>query len=151
SIEKCIVERALHDQEILNRLKRLNDKKLQIQECKLQEVKGADASSRDTNNSGSVSDNGNAHIWKKVADSRVQASARLGIIKAQRNKAPHLGMTDVGQGMNAMIEAILGMIWISDLPMTHNQWLRYHILLNIMCLLLKLNILSNLNFVFTHP
>ncbi|GKE30403.1 hypothetical protein Tco_1445787 [Tanacetum coccineum] len=58
SIEKCIVERALHDQEILNRL---NDEKLQIQECKLQEVKAADASLRDTNNSGSVSDNGNAH------------------------------------------------------------------------------------------
>ncbi|GJR35912.1 hypothetical protein Tco_1211596 [Tanacetum coccineum] len=32
-----------------------------IQECKLQEVKAADASLRDTNNSGSVSDNGNAH------------------------------------------------------------------------------------------
>ncbi|GKB89254.1 hypothetical protein Tco_0961526, partial [Tanacetum coccineum] len=31
------------------------------QKCKLQEVKAADASLRDTNNSGSVSDNGNAH------------------------------------------------------------------------------------------
>ncbi|GKF92479.1 hypothetical protein Tco_0279198, partial [Tanacetum coccineum] len=42
SIEKCIVERALHEQEIQ---KRLNDRKLQIQECKVQEVKAADASS----------------------------------------------------------------------------------------------------------
>ncbi|GKF06690.1 hypothetical protein Tco_0037358 [Tanacetum coccineum] len=37
SIEKCIVERALHEQEIQKRLKRLNDRKLQIQECKVQE------------------------------------------------------------------------------------------------------------------
>ncbi|GJW52019.1 hypothetical protein Tco_0093370 [Tanacetum coccineum] len=46
SIEKCIVERALHEQEIQKRLKRLNHRKLQIQECKVQEVKALDASSR---------------------------------------------------------------------------------------------------------
>ncbi|GJU22727.1 retrovirus-related pol polyprotein from transposon TNT 1-94 [Tanacetum coccineum] len=39
----------------------LNDRKLQIQECKVQEVKAADASSRNTDNSGFISDNGNAH------------------------------------------------------------------------------------------
>nr|GEU90677.1 hypothetical protein [Tanacetum cinerariifolium] len=38
----------------------------------------------------------------------------------------------LGQGMNAMIKALLGMIRTSDLPMRQNQWLRYHILLNIM-------------------
>ncbi|GJW89109.1 hypothetical protein Tco_0164449 [Tanacetum coccineum] len=37
---------------IQHRLKRLNDKKLQIQECKVQEVKATDASSGDTDNSG---------------------------------------------------------------------------------------------------
>nr|GEV91157.1 hypothetical protein [Tanacetum cinerariifolium] len=36
SIEKCIVERARHEQEIQNRLKRLNERKLQIVECKVQ-------------------------------------------------------------------------------------------------------------------
>ncbi|GJS78239.1 putative reverse transcriptase domain-containing protein [Tanacetum coccineum] len=34
SIEQCIVERARHEQEIQNRLKRLNERKLQIQEVK---------------------------------------------------------------------------------------------------------------------
>ncbi|GJU41651.1 hypothetical protein Tco_1194608 [Tanacetum coccineum] len=58
SIEQCIVERALHEQEIQNRLKRLNERKLQIQECKVQEVKGSDASSGDTDSSGIVSDKG---------------------------------------------------------------------------------------------
>ncbi|GKB84578.1 hypothetical protein Tco_0956850 [Tanacetum coccineum] len=33
SIEQCIVERARHEQEIQNRLKRLNERNLQIQEC----------------------------------------------------------------------------------------------------------------------
>ncbi|GKD90404.1 hypothetical protein Tco_1365911 [Tanacetum coccineum] len=37
SIEQCIVERSRHEQEIHNRLKRLNERKLQIQECKIQE------------------------------------------------------------------------------------------------------------------
>ncbi|GJV22481.1 hypothetical protein Tco_1371501 [Tanacetum coccineum] len=45
SIEQCIVERARHEQEIQNRLKRLNERKLQIQECMVQKVKASDASS----------------------------------------------------------------------------------------------------------
>ncbi|GJU94178.1 hypothetical protein Tco_1318934 [Tanacetum coccineum] len=59
SIEKCIVERARHEQEIQNRLKRLNERKLQIQECKIQEVKASNACLGDTNNSRIVSDKGN--------------------------------------------------------------------------------------------
>ncbi|GKE61622.1 hypothetical protein Tco_1511989 [Tanacetum coccineum] len=45
SLEHCIVERAHHEQEIHNRLKRLNERKLQIQECMVQKVKASDASS----------------------------------------------------------------------------------------------------------
>nr|GEV60705.1 hypothetical protein [Tanacetum cinerariifolium] len=48
SIEKCIVERAHHEQEIQNRLKRLNERKLQIRECKIQDVKASNACARDT-------------------------------------------------------------------------------------------------------
>ncbi|GJW44327.1 hypothetical protein Tco_0073126 [Tanacetum coccineum] len=59
SIEQCIVERARHEQELQNRLKRLNERKLQIQECKIQEVKASNAYSRDTDRSGIVSDKGN--------------------------------------------------------------------------------------------
>nr|GEV01072.1 hypothetical protein [Tanacetum cinerariifolium] len=55
-IEQCIVEKECHEQEILNRLKRLNEIKLQIQECKVQEVKESDASSGNTNSSGIVLD-----------------------------------------------------------------------------------------------
>nr|GEV28336.1 hypothetical protein [Tanacetum cinerariifolium] len=61
SIERCIDEIALHELEIQHRLKRLNDKKRQIQECKVQEVKVANASSRDTYSSGFIIDNRNAH------------------------------------------------------------------------------------------
>ncbi|GJY22301.1 hypothetical protein Tco_0394867 [Tanacetum coccineum] len=45
SIEKCIIERAGHEQEIHNRMKRLNERKLQIQECMVQKVKASDSSS----------------------------------------------------------------------------------------------------------
>ncbi|GJU25488.1 hypothetical protein Tco_1164109 [Tanacetum coccineum] len=41
--------------------KRLNDRKLQIQECKIQELKAMDASSGEIDNSRFVSDKGNAH------------------------------------------------------------------------------------------
>ncbi|GJS04916.1 hypothetical protein Tco_0321424 [Tanacetum coccineum] len=50
--------------------------------------------------------------------------ARQGMIKAKRIKAAHLEMTAVGQGTNVVKEAILGMIWISDISMTQNPWLR---------------------------
>ncbi|GJU41334.1 hypothetical protein Tco_1194291 [Tanacetum coccineum] len=59
SIEQCIVERATHEQELQNGLKRLNERKLQIQKCKVQEVKASDASSGDKDCSRIVSDKGN--------------------------------------------------------------------------------------------
>ncbi|GJS01314.1 hypothetical protein Tco_0317822 [Tanacetum coccineum] len=64
SIEQCIVERAHHEQELHNRLKRLSEIKLQIQECKIQEVKASDASSGEKDNSGIVSDKGNDKVEK---------------------------------------------------------------------------------------
>ncbi|GJR86119.1 hypothetical protein Tco_0210130, partial [Tanacetum coccineum] len=51
-------------QEIQKRLKRLNERKLQIQECKVQEVKALDASSGNTESGGIVSDKGNAKSSK---------------------------------------------------------------------------------------
>ncbi|GJW41332.1 hypothetical protein Tco_0067177 [Tanacetum coccineum] len=116
SIEQYIVERALHEQKIQNRLKRLNERKLHIQECKNQEVKAADASFGDKDSSGFYQTKGMQTVQRMIA-------VRLGMIKAQINKATHLAMKAVGQRMNAEKEAILGMIRISDLPMTHNQWL----------------------------
>nr|GEV22292.1 hypothetical protein [Tanacetum cinerariifolium] len=59
SIKQCIVERAHHEQEIRNRLKRLNDKKLQIQVCMVQKVKASDASSGEKDCSRIVLDKGN--------------------------------------------------------------------------------------------
>ncbi|GJU71138.1 hypothetical protein Tco_1262543 [Tanacetum coccineum] len=50
--EQCIVERARHEQELQNRLKRLNERKLQIQKCKIQENQNnisGDESSRSRN------------------------------------------------------------------------------------------------------
>nr|GEU51382.1 hypothetical protein [Tanacetum cinerariifolium] len=59
SIEQCIVERARHEQEIQNRLKRLNERKLQILEYKVQKVKAIGASLGDTNYSRIVSNKSN--------------------------------------------------------------------------------------------
>ncbi|GKA02165.1 hypothetical protein Tco_0674830 [Tanacetum coccineum] len=52
SIEQCIVERAHHEKELQNRLKRLSERKLQIQECKIQKNQrntSGDESSRSRN------------------------------------------------------------------------------------------------------
>ncbi|GKB97813.1 hypothetical protein Tco_0983950 [Tanacetum coccineum] len=76
SIEQCIVERARHEQEIQNRLKRLNERKLQIQECKIQEVKASNASSRDTDNSGIVSDKGNDQSLENQSNTSEDESSR---------------------------------------------------------------------------
>nr|GEV05206.1 hypothetical protein [Tanacetum cinerariifolium] len=59
SIEQCIVERARHEQAIHNRMKRLNVRKLQIQECMVQKDKASDASSGEKDCSRFVSDKGN--------------------------------------------------------------------------------------------
>nr|GEV80844.1 hypothetical protein [Tanacetum cinerariifolium] len=59
SIKQCIVERARHEQKIHNRLKRLNERKLQIQKCMVQKVKASDASSGEKDRSRIVSDKEN--------------------------------------------------------------------------------------------
>ncbi|GKA32883.1 hypothetical protein Tco_0719250 [Tanacetum coccineum] len=56
SIKKSIDERALHKREYDTRV---NERQLQIQECKIQEVKASNACSGDTYSSGIVSDKGN--------------------------------------------------------------------------------------------
>nr|GEY09769.1 hypothetical protein [Tanacetum cinerariifolium] len=56
SIEQCIVERARHEQEIHNRMKRLNERKLQIQECMVQKDKESNASLGEKDYSRIVSD-----------------------------------------------------------------------------------------------
>ncbi|GJV00806.1 retrotransposon protein, putative, ty1-copia subclass [Tanacetum coccineum] len=57
--EQCIVERGNHEHELQNGLKRLNETKLQIQECKVQEVQSPVASSGGESSSGIISDEGN--------------------------------------------------------------------------------------------
>ncbi|GJS70789.1 hypothetical protein Tco_0703630 [Tanacetum coccineum] len=64
SIKQCIVERARHEQEIHHRLKRLNERKLQIQECMVQKVKASNASSEEKDYSRIVSDKGNDQVEK---------------------------------------------------------------------------------------
>ncbi|GJX74567.1 hypothetical protein Tco_0313162 [Tanacetum coccineum] len=76
SIEQCIVERANHEQELQNGLKRLNERKLQIQECKVQEVKASDASSGDNDCSRIVSDNGNVQGLENQSNTSGDESSR---------------------------------------------------------------------------
>ncbi|GKD87464.1 hypothetical protein Tco_1358618 [Tanacetum coccineum] len=76
-----------------NRLKRLNDRKLQIQECKVQDVKALDASSRYTDISGIVSDKGNIHCSKNDYSK---------ICNVQSSEKQSSTSGNVGQGMNAI-------------------------------------------------
>ncbi|GKB08034.1 hypothetical protein Tco_0836318 [Tanacetum coccineum] len=97
SIGQCIVERAHHDQEIHNRLKRLDERKLQIQECIDQKVKAPDASSGEKDCSRIVSDKENDQelmlrmYYERVALEQFSANLKLdvdenkGILKQLKN------------------------------------------------------------------
>ncbi|GJW93872.1 hypothetical protein Tco_0173544 [Tanacetum coccineum] len=52
SIEQCIIERASHEQELKMTLKKLSERQLQIQQCKVQEVQSSVTSSGDETSSG---------------------------------------------------------------------------------------------------
>ncbi|GJU69747.1 hypothetical protein Tco_1256006 [Tanacetum coccineum] len=56
SIEQSIIERASHEQELKMTLKKLSERQLQIQQCKVQEVQSSVTSSGDETSSGIVSD-----------------------------------------------------------------------------------------------
>ncbi|GJW97979.1 putative reverse transcriptase domain-containing protein [Tanacetum coccineum] len=56
SIEQCIIERASHEQELKITLKKLSERQLQIQQCKVQKVQSSVTSSGDETSSGIVSD-----------------------------------------------------------------------------------------------
>ncbi|GJZ37672.1 hypothetical protein Tco_0583863 [Tanacetum coccineum] len=74
SIEQCIVERARHEQEMQNRLKRLNERKFQIQECMVQKVKTSDASSGEKDCNRIVSNKGNQGLENQSNTSRDERS-----------------------------------------------------------------------------
>ncbi|GKA28621.1 hypothetical protein Tco_0714866 [Tanacetum coccineum] len=86
SIEQCIVERANHEQELQNGLKRLNERKLQIQECKVQEVQALDASSGDNDCSRIVSDNGN--VQEPMVEVPYTAEYNVFAIDTQHSEQP---------------------------------------------------------------
>ncbi|GJV91724.1 hypothetical protein Tco_1539537 [Tanacetum coccineum] len=54
SIEQCIIERASHEQELKMTLKKLSERQLQIQQCKVQEVQSSVTSSGDETSSGMI-------------------------------------------------------------------------------------------------
>ncbi|GJX81435.1 hypothetical protein Tco_0330916 [Tanacetum coccineum] len=56
SIEQCIIERSSHEQELKMTLKKLSERQLQIQQCKVQEVQSSVTSSGDETSSGIVLD-----------------------------------------------------------------------------------------------
>ncbi|GKA04513.1 hypothetical protein Tco_0683633 [Tanacetum coccineum] len=73
SIKQCIVERACHEQELQNRL---NERKLQIQECMVQKVKASDPSSGEKECSRIVSDKGNDQGLKNQSNTSGDESSR---------------------------------------------------------------------------
>ncbi|GKC98612.1 hypothetical protein Tco_1168887 [Tanacetum coccineum] len=54
SIEQCIIERASHEQELKMTLKKLSERQLQIQQCKVQEIQSSVTSSGDEKQAGGI-------------------------------------------------------------------------------------------------
>ncbi|GJX49673.1 hypothetical protein Tco_0276518 [Tanacetum coccineum] len=71
-----MVERASHEQELQNGLKRLNERKLQIQECKVQKLKASDASSGGNDYSRIVSDKENDQGLENQSNTSGDESSR---------------------------------------------------------------------------
>ncbi|GJZ51507.1 hypothetical protein Tco_0606022 [Tanacetum coccineum] len=74
SIEQCISERASHEQELKMTLKKLSERQLQIQQCKVQEVQSSVTSSGDETSSGIVSDE---EIEKKELEAHYGFMAKI--------------------------------------------------------------------------
>ncbi|GJR80641.1 hypothetical protein Tco_0151426 [Tanacetum coccineum] len=74
SIEQCIIERASHEQELKMTLKKLSERQLQIQQCKVQEVQSSVTSSGDETSSGIVSDE---EIEKKKLEAHYGFMAKI--------------------------------------------------------------------------
>ncbi|GJX48301.1 hypothetical protein Tco_0273491 [Tanacetum coccineum] len=74
SIEQCIIERASHEQELKMTLKKLSERQLQIQQCKVQEVQSSVTSSGDETCSGIVSDE---EIEKKELEAHYGFMAKI--------------------------------------------------------------------------
>ncbi|GJT37375.1 hypothetical protein Tco_0937240 [Tanacetum coccineum] len=74
SIEQCIIERASHEQELKMTLKKLSERQLQIQQCKVQEVQSSVTSSGDETSSGIVSDE---EIEKKELEAHYSYMAKI--------------------------------------------------------------------------
>ncbi|GJY35994.1 hypothetical protein Tco_0421372 [Tanacetum coccineum] len=74
SIEQCIIERESHEQELKMTLKKLSERQLQIQQCKVQEVQSSVTSSGDETSSGIVSDE---EIEKKELEAHYGFMAKI--------------------------------------------------------------------------
>nr|GEV52248.1 hypothetical protein [Tanacetum cinerariifolium]GEV61994.1 hypothetical protein [Tanacetum cinerariifolium] len=82
NLERKLNKETLHEKDsnsdlkIQNKLKRLNERNLQIQKCKVQKVKATNASLGDTNRIGIVSDKGNNQSLKNQSNTSRNESSR---------------------------------------------------------------------------
>nr|GEW77001.1 integrase, catalytic region, zinc finger, CCHC-type, peptidase aspartic, catalytic [Tanacetum cinerariifolium] len=121
-IQKYMTESILHNEEIEQQK---NEKKLQIQECKVQEVKASNASMGNKHSNGIISDKGNDQNLENQSNiSRDESSKSK---NEDNDKSTSRYDTDIKPSYDTK-------------PMAKVPY----ILLNIMSLLLNLNILSNL-------
>ncbi|GJT93576.1 hypothetical protein Tco_1082421 [Tanacetum coccineum] len=74
SIEQCIIERASHEQELKMTLKKLSERQLQIQQCKVQEIQSSITSSGDETSSGIISDE---KIYKQELEAHYGIMAKM--------------------------------------------------------------------------
>nr|GEY72538.1 hypothetical protein [Tanacetum cinerariifolium] len=108
SIEKCIIERALHEQEIQKRLTRFNDRKMQIQECKVKEVKAANASSENTYSRGDDQSSGNESNTSRN-ESNISGKEKSQSGNELKTTPPRSGLTWTPTGR---IFTYVGLRWI---------------------------------------
>ncbi|GJV77834.1 hypothetical protein Tco_1509418, partial [Tanacetum coccineum] len=92
SIEQCIIERASHEQELKMTLKKLSERQLQIQQCKVQEVQSLVTSSGDETSSGIVSDE---EIEKKELEAHYGFMAKIQEVLPEESSSTHTPLEHV--------------------------------------------------------
>ncbi|GJS45685.1 hypothetical protein Tco_0595806 [Tanacetum coccineum] len=92
SIEQCIIERASHEQELKMTLKKLSERQLQIQQCKVQEVQSSVTSSGDETCSGIVSDE---EIEKKELEAHYGFMAKIQEVLPAESSSTHTPLEQV--------------------------------------------------------
>ncbi|GKD75573.1 hypothetical protein Tco_1333855, partial [Tanacetum coccineum] len=120
SIEQCIVERASHEKELKMTLKKLSERQLQIQQCKVQEVQSSVTSSGDETSSGIVSDE---EIDKQKLEAHYGFMAKIQEVLPAESSSTDTPLEQVKEGkdIDTMIEMDKQIKFLNEILYKRNQ------------------------------